>query len=156
MPQGSNDYPLTKLLGLDITKTLDEVQQFASFHSDRSISQKILKVVDFYREAMKEIDDYGNFLDNAGKVYDHVTGGLISKPNTSASSVIGAADEHRGECFEDWMDTELEDKAVLTAVEAGVVMDALDGYREDQINTEVLREAREKLDAVAVEVETKQ
>jgi hypothetical protein len=42
----------------------------------------------------RELSDYHGMLEEVPKVYDHVTGGLLSKPNYHARSVIGAADEH--------------------------------------------------------------
>lgn len=39
-----------------------------------------------------ELTDYRMVMDTATKVYDHVTGGRISKPNTHANVIIGEAD----------------------------------------------------------------
>lgn len=44
-------------------------------------------------QVMRELYDYKMLLDNVPKVYDHVTQGRISKPNTLAYEVIGQADE---------------------------------------------------------------
>ena len=49
----------------------------------------------------KELFDYYNLLNEVPKVYDHVTGGLISKPNTKAFEVIAAADNRMNEFVED-------------------------------------------------------
>lgn len=42
----------------------------------------------------RELHDYANLLDNVPKVYDYVTGGLVSKPLTDPSVVMELADEH--------------------------------------------------------------
>jgi hypothetical protein len=44
-------------------------------------------------QVMRELSDYFFVLDNVPKVYSHVTGGLLSKPNYEAGTVIAAADE---------------------------------------------------------------
>lgn len=41
-----------------------------------------------------ELYDYSVFLQEVAKVYDHVTGGMISKQNTKAEAVIDEADEY--------------------------------------------------------------
>lgn len=46
---------------------------------------------------MRELYDYGMLLDNVPLVYDHVTRGAVSKPNTIAADVIAMADEAAGE-----------------------------------------------------------
>lgn len=48
-------------------------------------------------KVMRELHDYKTVLDEVPKVYDHVTGGRISKPNTRAEHVIGAHDDRREE-----------------------------------------------------------
>jgi hypothetical protein len=45
-------------------------------------------------QVMRELYDYHVVLDNVPLVYDHVTGGHLSKPNTAARHVIEYADEH--------------------------------------------------------------
>jgi hypothetical protein len=42
----------------------------------------------------RELSDYHGVLKEVPKVYDHVTGGLLSKPNYHARGVISAADDH--------------------------------------------------------------
>jgi len=42
---------------------------------------------------MRELYDYSICMEECAKVYMHVTGGLLSKPNTAAEHVIGAFDE---------------------------------------------------------------
>lgn len=44
-------------------------------------------------QAMLELNDYAALLRNVPTVYDHVTGGRISKPHTIASAVIAEHDE---------------------------------------------------------------
>lgn len=43
-------------------------------------------------KVMRELSDFSVMLDEVPKVYDHVTGGRISKPNTCASAVIAEHD----------------------------------------------------------------
>jgi hypothetical protein len=45
-------------------------------------------------QARLELSDYFQFLTQASLVYDHVSGGRISKPNTMAFEVTDAADEY--------------------------------------------------------------
>ena len=42
----------------------------------------------------RELSDFWNVMEQVGKVYDHVTGGRISKVNTAASAVIGEAEAY--------------------------------------------------------------
>lgn len=42
----------------------------------------------------RELHDYRCFMEEVSKVYDQITGGRISKPNTSAEAVISEADAH--------------------------------------------------------------
>ena len=46
-----------------------------------------------------ELHDYGVILDQVREVYDHVSGGRISKPNTLAYEVCAAADDHYAKHF---------------------------------------------------------
>lgn len=41
----------------------------------------------------RELHDYSFLMDEVPKVYDHVSGGRISKPNTMAFEVIGQHDD---------------------------------------------------------------
>lgn len=43
---------------------------------------------------MRELHDYRTMLIEVPKVYDYVTGGIFTKPNTDAGYVKDAADEH--------------------------------------------------------------
>ena len=44
-------------------------------------------------QVKRELHDYHRMLGEVPKVYDHVTGGRISKPNTPASAVIAEHDD---------------------------------------------------------------
>jgi len=44
-------------------------------------------------KVMRELHDYSILLENVPKVYMHITGGKISKPNTLAGAVIAEADD---------------------------------------------------------------
>lgn len=46
-----------------------------------------------FDQIRRELHDYHDLLVEVPKVYDHITGGRISKPNTLASSVIGVHDD---------------------------------------------------------------
>lgn len=48
-------------------------------------------------QMMRELHDFHALLDEVPKVYDEVTGGRISKPNTAAHHVIGEANERSEE-----------------------------------------------------------
>lgn len=58
-------------------------------------------------QVMRELHDYHHLMTQATLVYDHVTGGRVSKPNTLASDVVAVADERVGEIVE----TEIRDRA---------------------------------------------
>lgn len=44
-------------------------------------------------QVKRELFDFHRLMDNAAKVYMHVTGGRISKTNTCAASIIAVADD---------------------------------------------------------------
>lgn len=48
-------------------------------------------------QVARELYDYGNLMRWASEVYDYVSGGLISKPNTLPSAVMDLADERADE-----------------------------------------------------------
>lgn len=48
----------------------------------------------------RELYDYAILIDNVSKVYDHVTGGVVSKPLTNPEIVKELADEHYFELYE--------------------------------------------------------
>jgi hypothetical protein len=60
-------------------------------------------------------------IDNVSLVYDHVTGGRVSKPTTLAAAVIGQYDEANEELVKELMRDEFESRWV----DKGVDMDGL-------------------------------
>ena len=50
-----------------------------------------------------ELHDYHMLLSNVPIVYDHITGGRISKPNTSATDVIAEADSYESTRWDEAM-----------------------------------------------------
>lgn len=69
----------------DYEKTFDEFWRPLVTREDGSIDLDAVK---------RELHDYRTILEEVPKVYMHVTGDKISKPNTEAMHVIAAADEH--------------------------------------------------------------
>jgi len=55
-----------------------------------------------------ELFDYHNFMSEAAKVYDAVTHGRISKPNTKAEAVIGVYEDCLNESIRDAVDDMVE------------------------------------------------
>lgn len=51
-------------------------------------------------QVKKELYDYSVFMDNAARVYCHVTGGAISKINTDPDVVIAVADDYMDELIQ--------------------------------------------------------
>lgn len=51
-------------------------------------------------QVQDELTDYAMILDNVSKVYGHITGGRISKPNTHADAVKAAADDENAKAIE--------------------------------------------------------
>ena len=47
----------------------------------------------------RELHDYRMIIENASKIYDHVTAGRFSKPNALAEDVIAEADIHYEEHY---------------------------------------------------------
>ncbi len=52
-------------------------------------------------QVKRELSDYLILLDNVPKVYEHVTGGLVSKPLTDPYLVQRLADEYYSELFKE-------------------------------------------------------
>lgn len=77
----------------------------------------------------KELCDYYFIIDQVPKVYDYVTGGKVSKPNTYADAVIGEYENYIQEIVNDTLKEEFE---VL-----------LDEY-QDAIDDDVIDELKEK------------
>lgn len=69
----------------DYEQTFDEFWRDLVCHPDGTLNRDAV---------MRELHDYATALDEVPKVYMHVTGGRLSKPNTKAAHVIDAADEH--------------------------------------------------------------
>lgn len=52
-------------------------------------------------QVKRELHDFHTLIENVPKVYDHVSGGRISKPNTLAFEVISCFEEHVDRCVEE-------------------------------------------------------
>ena len=76
-------------------------------------------------QVKRELHDYHTLLDNVPKVYSHVTGGLISKPNTVAEAVIAEADD----CVNKWVD-EMIKEAIDNTVET---KEKIDGTQKNTV-----------------------
>ena len=48
-------------------------------------------------QVMRELSDYSNLIENATIVYDHATGGKISKVNTDPDVVCSVIDDYMNE-----------------------------------------------------------
>ena len=66
----------------------------------------------------KELHDFSNILKQIPYVYEHVTGGMISKPNTHWEAVTNLADIHYRDIYKDsvkaLLDQMLKDGVILT------------------------------------------
>jgi hypothetical protein len=62
-------------------------------------------------QVQRELFDFHTAMGEVGQVYDHITGGQISKVNTKASAVIAVADEHVNEIVEDELRERAKDSA---------------------------------------------
>lgn len=60
-------------------------------------------------QVMKELLDFGFMINEVPKVYMHVTGDLLSKPNYYAHSVTGAADEYYKRHYLETFENMIED-----------------------------------------------
>jgi hypothetical protein len=76
----------------EVEKCWDDFWKYFCTFNDGSINLEQIK---------KELSDYRKILRNVGKVYCHVTGGRVSKPNTCADSVISEADDRVRELVEE-------------------------------------------------------
>ena len=90
----------------------------------------------------KELSDFSMILDEVPKVYDHITGGLLSKPTYPADVVITQADDHSNECFKDnikdLIRCHLDEESMETPLED--LLGELDGFREDgRTDTAILK-----------------
>jgi hypothetical protein len=68
----------------DYTETYDEFWREIVENNDRALNRD---------QIMRELHDYRVLLEEVPKVYDEVTGGRLSKPNTAACHVIDAVTE---------------------------------------------------------------
>jgi hypothetical protein len=84
-----------------VTDLLDEIERLQKENEE----MRKVEAADFWsnwvypnganpKQIQNELVDYYIILENVCKVYDHITGGRISKPNTFAYAVIGEADEY--------------------------------------------------------------
>ncbi len=106
----------------------------------------------------RELYDFYHMIDNVPKVYDCVTGGRISKPNTLASVVISAADDYverliedakreSDRSLEDWRDRTLDEVGITDWFSYGIDEEIAAAYL-DSLNRHIaaVREAGLKLD----------
>lgn len=68
-----------------LIKGLEAFDWVAGMYDDRSLTRD---------DIAAELSDYMMILDEVPLVYDHVTGGRISKPNTHAKAVIAVSDDY--------------------------------------------------------------
>lgn len=68
-------------------------------------------------KVMRELHDYSFMMDEVPKVYDHVSGGVISKPNTHAFEVINRHDDKRKEDI-DWAVKEAVKETIESTLDA--------------------------------------
>lgn len=72
-------------------------------------------------QVKKELHDYSKMLDEVPKVYCHVTGGLISKPNTAAEFVIMEADAVLDRMIQEGVEDRLKDRELSPVSEDSIV-----------------------------------
>ncbi len=63
-------------------------------------------------QIMRELSDFSMIIDNCTKIYSHVTGGNVSKPNTDVEVVINLADEYY---YEEMKDIFADDVSMILA-----------------------------------------
>lgn len=54
-------------------------------------------------QVMRELGDYARFMETAAIVYEHVTGGAISKINTLAECIVAAHDDCVNDLHDEWL-----------------------------------------------------
>jgi len=74
----------------------------------RSVRQATDPLLARVAALLREYEDYMTIADHCTKVYDHFSGGRISKPFTLPSEVIAVAQEVQDEDFETWHREQLE------------------------------------------------
>lgn len=72
----------------DYEQKWEEVWKEICTNADGSINLDQIK---------RELYDFSIVMHNVSQVYDHITGGRISKPNTDAGAVVQVADEYYDE-----------------------------------------------------------
>lgn len=93
-PGSPTQRELNEKLKTKVAKLEEEVKRLRKKYSSAEFWTKFV-----YPEGAKPADiqaelvDYHYILGEVGKVYDYITCGRVSKPNTAASSVIAVADE---------------------------------------------------------------
>lgn len=91
-----------------VTDLLDEIEELQK----EILELKKIKSADFWsnwiypdganpEQIQDELNDYHTFIGETAKVYDHITGGRISKVNTLAYEVISVADDCYREIYEE-------------------------------------------------------
>jgi len=61
-------------------------------------------------QVKRELYDYAQFMEETSKVYDHITMGRVSKPNTTAEAVIAEADEVLNDLIREAIEEDREDR----------------------------------------------
>lgn len=69
-------------------------------------------------QARKELHDYSFLLSQVPAVYEHVTGGLLSKPNYFSAAVISCHDEH----------VEQETKGIIKELDEHEIMEVIEDW----------------------------
>lgn len=81
-------------------------------------------------QVKRELSDFYYMIEEVPKVYYHVTGGIISKPNTKSSAVISIADENYARENNFWdIKSEDEYKNLLNVVD--MLIDTKDGFSSE-------------------------
>lgn len=108
-PNEMDAFQLFKYLGECVPtntkdKTFEEFWASIVTNEDGSLNVEQIK---------KELHDYHNIMEEVSKVYDHITGGMISKINTKHECVILEADQHYDKIYQenepDWLYQKLKE-----------------------------------------------
>jgi hypothetical protein len=92
-----------------VTDLLDEIDRLQNLVDAEDFWTNIVYPDGATAEQIQtELADYHMIMDDVAKVYDHITGGRISKVNTYAYAVIGEADAHYEELCREAMEDEKE------------------------------------------------
>lgn len=60
-------------------------------------------------QIIKELADFSMLIDNLSKIYDYISGGLVSKPNTRPEAVIQLFEEQLKDSYERGYEDATED-----------------------------------------------